>query len=65
MFSVFGGVAGFEREMMLECQRKGIAKAKAAGKDKGRKPTARARAGEVIALHSHGINLSEIARKHA
>ena len=41
MLSVLGGVAAFEREMMLELQREGIAKAKAEGKYKGRKPTAR------------------------
>ena len=36
-------VAQFEREMMLERQREGIAKAKSEGKYKGRKPTARAK----------------------
>ena len=38
MLSVLGGEAAFEREMMLERQREGIAKAKAEGKYKGRKP---------------------------
>jgi DNA invertase Pin-like site-specific DNA recombinase len=38
MLTVLGGVAQFEREMMLERQREGVAKAKAAGKYKGRKP---------------------------
>ena len=38
MLTVLGGVAQFEREMMLERQREGVAKAKAAGKNKGRKP---------------------------
>ena len=42
MFTVIGAIATFEREMMLERQREGIAKAKAEGKYKGRKPTARA-----------------------
>src|SRR5208337_4517613 len=36
MLTVLGGVAQFEREMMLERQREGVAKA--AGKYKGRKP---------------------------
>ena len=36
MLTVLGGVAQFEREMMLERQREGVAKAKAAGKYKGR-----------------------------
>jgi DNA invertase Pin-like site-specific DNA recombinase len=63
MLNVLGGVAEFEREMMLERQREGIAKAKAAGKYKGRKPTAGAKTGEVIALHAQGVSLSEIARR--
>jgi DNA invertase Pin-like site-specific DNA recombinase len=36
MLTVLGGVAQFEREMMLERQREGIAKAKAEGKYRGR-----------------------------
>ena len=42
MFNMLGSIAQFERELMLERQREGIAKAKAEGKYKGRKPTARA-----------------------
>ncbi|MFT3687804.1 recombinase family protein [Paenirhodobacter sp.] len=38
MLTLLGGVAQFEREVMLERQREGIAKAKEAGKYKGRKP---------------------------
>lgn len=38
MLNVLGSVAQFEREIMLERQREGIAKAKAAGKYKGRAP---------------------------
>jgi DNA invertase Pin-like site-specific DNA recombinase len=38
MLNVLGSVAQFEREMMLERQKEGIAKAKALGKYKGRKP---------------------------
>ena len=37
--TVMGGVAEFERAMMLERQREGIAKAKAEGVYCGRKPT--------------------------
>ena len=40
ILNVMSSVAQFEREMMLERQREGIAKAKADGKYKGRKPTA-------------------------
>jgi DNA invertase Pin-like site-specific DNA recombinase len=39
MLSVMGAVAEFERSMILERQREGIAIAKAAGKYKGRKPS--------------------------
>ncbi len=37
MFNMLGSIAQFERELMLERQREGIAKAKAEGKYKGRK----------------------------
>jgi DNA invertase Pin-like site-specific DNA recombinase len=40
---MIGAIAQFERELMLERQREGIAKAKAEGKYKGRAPTARLR----------------------
>ena len=61
MLTVMGGVAEFERSMMLERQREGIAKAKSEGKYKGRKPTARAKSDEVKALHSAGKSMREIA----
>ncbi len=38
ILTVLGGIAQFEREMMLERQREGIDKAQKAGKYKGRKP---------------------------
>ena len=41
MFNMLGAIAQFERELMLERQREGVAKAKAEGKYKGRAPTAR------------------------
>lgn len=63
MLTLLGGVAEFEREIMLERQREGIAKAKAQGKYKGRAPTARAKAQEVLQLHREGIGGSEIARR--
>ena len=50
MLTLLGGVAEFERSIMLERQREGIAKAKAAGKYKGRKPTAMAKGDDVLAL---------------
>jgi len=45
LLTMLGAVATFEREIMLERQREGIAAAAAAGKYKGRAPTARAKAG--------------------
>ena len=63
MFTVIGAVATFERELMLERQREGIAKAKADGKYRGRKPTARARSAEIAALKADGVRPVEIARQ--
>ena len=63
MLNLLGSVAEFEREIMLERQREGIAKAKAAGKYKGRVPTARAKADQVITLKAEGLGPSEISRR--
>jgi DNA invertase Pin-like site-specific DNA recombinase len=62
ILNVFAAFAQFEREMMLERQREGIAKAKAEGKYKGRKPTARAKAPEAISMFNEGKRVSEIAK---
>lgn len=50
--------------MMLERQREGIARAKAEGKYKGRKPTARAnyKAADAVLLFQDGKRISEIAK---
>ncbi len=63
MVTVLGGVAQFEREMMLERQREGVAKAKAAGKYKGRKPVSIIRQQEVIRLAQSGVNKTKIAKQ--
>ena len=63
MLNVLAGIAQFEREMMLERQREGIAKAKSEGAYKGRKPTARAKASEVKALAAEGLSMAAIAAK--
>lgn len=63
ILNVLGGVAQFEREMMLERQREGIAKAKEEGKYKGRKPTARAKTDDIKALHAEGLSMGEIAKR--
>src|SRR5271165_272714 len=49
LLNLVGSVAQFEREIMLERQREGVAKAKTEGKYKGRKPTARAKSEDVNA----------------
>lgn len=63
MLTVLGSVAAFERDMMLERQKAGIAKAKADGKYKGRAPTAKAKAGEAIKLLEGGVKPAEVARR--
>jgi len=63
MLNVLGSVAQFEREMMLERQREGIAKAKADGKYKGRAPTARRKTADVLRLTVEGKGPAEIARE--
>lgn len=63
MLNILGSVAQFEREMMLERQKEGIAKAKAEGKYQGRTPTARRKASEVRALVSSGESKRQVAKK--
>jgi DNA invertase Pin-like site-specific DNA recombinase len=63
MMNVLGSVAQFEREMMLERQREGIAKAKAQGKYKGRRPTAREKAEEVMQLLGEGVSKREVSKR--
>ena len=63
MLTLLGGVAEFERSIMLERQREGIAKAKAAGKYKGRKPTAMAKSDDVLALKAKGMKPNDIAKE--
>ncbi len=61
MLNVFASFAQFEREIMLERQREGIAKAKGEGKYKGRKPTARAKAADAVRLFQEGKRIVRIA----
>ena len=56
MLNVMASVAQFEREMMLERQKEGIAKAKKEGKYTGRKPTAMNKADAVLSLLSSGMS---------
>ncbi|PZP40827.1 MAG: integrase [Azospirillum brasilense] len=62
MLTMLGAVAEFERGLMLERQREGIAKAKAEGKYQGRAPTAQRQAAEVMRLKIEGVRPVDIAR---
>ncbi|SEU04872.1 recombinase family protein [Paracoccus homiensis] len=61
ILNMMASVAQFERQMMLERQREGIAKAKADGKYKGRAPTAMRQALRARELAAEGLRRSEIA----
>jgi len=61
ILQVLGAVSEFERSVMLERQRHGIAKAKAEGRYKGRAPTARVRTPEVLKLKAEGKTVAQIA----
>lgn len=63
MLNVVGSVAQFEREMMLERQKEGIAKAKREGKYKGREPISLPRRTRVSDLALAGLTKREIAKQ--
>ncbi len=63
ILNVMASVAQFEREMMLERQKEGIAKAKREGKYTGRKPTAMAKRDAVMALVKTGMPKTKIAQQ--
>lgn len=61
MLHLLGSIAQFEREGMIERQREGIARAKAAGKYRGRTRIVDAKA--VRALKAEGLGASAIAKQ--
>ena len=63
IFHMFGAVASFERKLMLERQREGIAKARVEGRYTGRKPTVRNQAETIRAMMAAGDGPTVIARK--
>lgn len=63
MLTILGAVAEFERSLMLERQREGIAKAKAERRYKGRAPTARRQLAQMQELKAAGLGATEIARR--
>lgn len=62
MLTILGGVAQWEREIMKERQLAGIAKAKAAGKFKGRKPVAPDKTHHFQSLRSDGMTVVAAAK---
>lgn len=60
MLNVVGGIAQFEREMMLERQRIGIAYAQAKGRFKGRVPTARRQSEAIMRMKGEGRSVQQI-----
>ena len=63
MLTVLAAVAEFERNLMLERQREGIAKAKAEGKYQGRVPTAQRQAEAARKLRAEGVHPAEIGKR--
>lgn len=63
MLTMFAAMAQFEREMMLERQREGIAKAKAAGKYKGRAAVPQEKVQRVLSLWEEGCKAADIAQR--
>lgn len=61
ILTILAAVAEWERQIMLERQREGIAKAKSEGKYRGRKPTAAGQADRVRALAAAGWTRKAIA----
>jgi DNA invertase Pin-like site-specific DNA recombinase len=62
LLTMMGAVAEFERQVMLERQKIGIARARSEGKFKGRSPTAKSKSVEVVKLSNAGFNASEIQK---
>ncbi len=58
MLNPLGSIAEFERALMLERQREGIAKARTEGKQ----PTARRKAQEVLRLRAEGQSANDIVK---
>lgn len=63
ILTMFAAFAQFERELLLVRQREGIAKARAEGRYKGRVPTARRQACQVMQMRASGLKPGEIAQQ--
>lgn len=63
LLSLLASVAQFEREIMLERQREGIAKARAEGKYRGRVPTAARRSAEIVQVFWETGSVSVVSKR--
>ncbi len=63
VLNLMGSIAQFERQVMLERQREGIAKAQREGKYKGRFPKARNQTDTMKALAQEGMTRKAIAQR--
>jgi DNA invertase Pin-like site-specific DNA recombinase len=63
ILNVLASIAQFERTIMLERQREGIAKAKGEGKYRGRAPTVRRQSAAILELHAAGVSPTKIAAR--
>ena len=63
VLNVLGAIGQFEREVMLERQREGVQRAKREGKYKGRAPTARRQADDIVKLAGEGMKRDDIAKR--
>ncbi len=63
MLTMLGAIANFERDLMLERQREGIAKAKGEGRYKGRAPTVARQENAMREMLAEGVKPTEIARR--
>lgn len=62
LMMILGAVAEFERSLILERQREGIAIAKARGAYKGKKPIEKAKIAEIRKLALEGERVSQISK---
>ena len=63
LLNLLASVAQFEVQIMRERQIEGIAVAKAAGKYRGRSPTARSKSDQVFDLHDRDVPAAAIAKQ--
>ena len=63
MITLIGAINQWEREILLERQKVGIARAKEEGKYQGRADTARRKTSKIAELHAQGMKPSAIAKE--